>query len=59
MGVEGVSPHFQKIRFQVNIQTEESEERVEQLKNEVERRCPVFNLFVDAGIEIDTKWRKV
>jgi uncharacterized OsmC-like protein len=59
MGVEGVSPHFQKLRFQVNIQTEESEERVEQLKNEVERRCPVFNLFVDAGIKIDTKWSKI
>jgi uncharacterized OsmC-like protein len=59
MGEEGVSPHFQKIRFQVNIQTEESEEKIEQLKNEVERRCPVFNLFVDAGIKIDTKWSKI
>jgi hypothetical protein len=30
MGEEGLSPHFQKIRFQVNIQTEESEEKIEQ-----------------------------
>ncbi|BAU26821.1 putative OsmC-like protein [Aneurinibacillus soli] len=59
MGEEGVSPHFQKIRFHVNIKTEESEERIEQLKNEVERRCPVFNLFVDAGIKIDVKWSRV
>ncbi|WP_027417230.1 OsmC family protein [Aneurinibacillus terranovensis] len=58
LGEEGVCTHFQKIRFQVNIQTEESEERIEQLKNEVERRCPVLNLFVDAGIKVDTKWTK-
>ncbi|MEK4874987.1 OsmC family protein [Bacillus sp. FSL W8-0102] len=58
MGEEGVKPHFQKIRFHVNIQTEESEERIEQLKKEAERRCPVYNLFVDAGIEVDTKWSK-
>jgi uncharacterized OsmC-like protein len=59
MGEEGASTYFQKIRFQANIHTEESKERIEQLKNEVERRCPVLNLFVDAGIKIDTKWSKV
>jgi uncharacterized OsmC-like protein len=59
MGEEGVCTYFQKIRFQANIHTEESEERIEQLKNEVERRCPVLNLFVDAGIKVDTKWSKV
>jgi uncharacterized OsmC-like protein len=58
MGEEGVRTHFQKVRFQVNIQTEESEERIEQLKNEVERRCPVFNLLHDAGVEVDAKWSK-
>ncbi|AIE58966.1 OsmC family protein [Bacillus methanolicus] len=59
MGEEGVSPHFQKIRFRVNIQTEESEERIEQLKNEVERRCPVMNLLLDAGVKVDSKWSKI
>jgi uncharacterized OsmC-like protein len=59
MGEEGVTTHFQKVRFHVNIQTEESEERVEQLKNEVERRCPVLNLLLDAGVKVDTKWSKI
>ena len=59
LGEEGIRTHFQKIRFQVKIQTEESEERIEQLKNEVERRCPVLNLFLDAGIQVDTKWSKI
>lgn len=59
MGVDGVSPHFQGIRFFVNIRTSESEERIQQLKAEVERRCPVFNLFKDAGIKIDARWNKL
>jgi uncharacterized OsmC-like protein len=58
MGEEGVCTHFQKVCFQVDIQTEESEERIEQLKDEVERRCPVLNLLLDAGIKVDTKWIK-
>jgi uncharacterized OsmC-like protein len=56
MGVEGVSPHFQKVRFTVTIDTQENEERIEELKNEVERRCPVYNLLKDAKVELDTKW---
>jgi uncharacterized OsmC-like protein len=59
MGEEGVSTYFQKIRFTANIHTKESEERIEQLKQEVERRCPVLNLFIAAGIKLDIKWSRV
>ncbi len=59
MGEEGVTPHFQKMRLTVKIDTNESEEAIEKLKMEVERRCPVFNLFLDAGIEISSKWKKI
>jgi uncharacterized OsmC-like protein len=59
MGEKGVCPHFQKVRFRVNIQTEESEERLHALQKEVERRCPVFNLLLDAGVQIDVKWNKM
>lgn len=59
MGEEGVSTYFQKIRFTANIHTEESEERIEQLKYEVERRCPVLNLFIAAGIKLDIQWKKI
>jgi len=55
-GVEGVSPHFQKVRFDVIFDTEESDERIEELKQEVERRCPVYNLIKDSGAEIQAKW---
>lgn len=56
MGVEGVSPHFQKIRLNVHIETSEVDERIVQLQESVEKRCPAFNLFKDAGIPLDVKW---
>jgi uncharacterized OsmC-like protein len=56
MGVEGVSPHFQKIRLNVKIETSEEDERLVQLQESVEKRCPAFNLFKDAGIPLDVKW---
>ncbi|OLN21323.1 osmotically inducible protein C [Domibacillus antri] len=58
-GEEGVSTYFQKVRFKANIHTEESVERIEELKKEVERRCPVLNLFIDAGIKLDIEWNKI
>ncbi len=59
MGEEGVSPHFQRVRFVVQIATGESDERLEQLKETAERRCPVFNLLKDAGVDLHVIWQKV
>lgn len=56
LGAEGVSPHFQKVENTIWFETEESEERIEQLKEIVEKRCPVYNLFKDAGVEIELNW---
>lgn len=56
MGVDGVSPHFQKVRFTVTLDTIESDERIEELKHDVEKRCPVYNLLKDAGVQCQTKW---
>lgn len=57
-GVEGVSPHFQKVRFDVKITTDESDERIQLLKETVEKRCPVYNLLKDAGTHIDATWKR-
>lgn len=56
MGEEGVQTYFQKVRFVLEIATEESDEAMARLKAEVERRCPVYNLFADAGIAVEAKW---
>lgn len=57
-GVEGISPHFQSVQFDVVVTTGESDERLQQLKAEVERRCPVMNLFLDARVPVTSTWVK-
>lgn len=58
MGVEGVSPHFQSVDFTVEISTFESNEKLEALKEAVEKRCPVMNLLVDAKVPVTSTWIK-
>ncbi|MFX3623874.1 MAG: OsmC family protein [Ectobacillus sp.] len=57
-GVDGVSPHFQSVSFDVIFRTDESASRIEELKEEVEKRCPVYNLLKDAGVRIESNWYK-
>ncbi|KRG09841.1 osmotically inducible protein C [Lederbergia galactosidilytica] len=57
-GVKGVSPHFQSVTFDVIIKTNESAERLQALKAEVEKRCPVMNLLLDAGVPVQSNWEK-
>ncbi|WP_203362495.1 OsmC family protein [Bacillus sp. REN10] len=56
MGVPSVSPHFQTVRYHVRLTTDESVERVDELRKEVERRCPVYNLLKDAGVHVQSTW---
>jgi uncharacterized OsmC-like protein len=56
MGHREVRPHFQTIRMQAIVTTDESEERLAEVVEETERRCPVFNLVVDAGVKTEMLW---
>ncbi|WP_017380492.1 OsmC family protein [Paenisporosarcina sp. TG-14] len=58
MGIKGISPHFQNVNFDVIISTNEDLSRIEELKEEVEKRCPVYNLLIDAGVKVETNWIK-
>src|SRR5690625_2133655 len=55
-GAEGVQTYFQEIEIKLEIETEESDERLSQLVAEVERRCPLYNLAKDAGVEVIINW---
>ncbi len=55
-GVRGVVPHFQTVRMQANVTTDESEERLAEVVEETEARCPVYNLLNDAGVKVETTW---
>ena len=56
MGKRDVRAHFQTVRVQATVWTDESEERLEQVVTETEARCPVFNLISDAGVNVEMVW---
>ena len=56
LGMRGVRPHFQTIRAQAIVTTDESEERFREVVEETETRCPVFNLINDAGVNLEVRW---
>ena len=56
LGMREVRPHFQTVKVQATVTTDESEERLAQIVEETERRCPVFNLLSDAGVTLDVLW---
>ena len=56
MGHPDVRPHFQTVRVQASVDTDESEERLAAVVEETERRCPVFNLLQDAGVRLEMHW---
>ncbi|MEM9404348.1 MAG: OsmC family protein, partial [Pseudomonadota bacterium] len=55
-GMRGVVPHFQTVRMQANVTTDETEERLAEVVEETEARCPVYNLLKDAGVKVETVW---
>ncbi len=56
LGVRGVVPHFQTVKVEARVSTEESEGRLNEVVEETEARCPVFNLIKDAGVRINIVW---
>lgn len=56
MGMREVRPHFQTVRVQATVRTDESEERLVEVVEETEARCPVYNLIVDAGVTVQMRW---
>lgn len=55
-GVPGFRPYFDTVDIKIVIYTEESEERMEKLALNAEARCPVMNLFRDAGSIVNAEW---
>lgn len=55
-GVRGVVPHFQTVKVEARVHTQESEERLRDVVEETEARCPVFNLISDAGVRLEMLW---
>lgn len=56
MGNREVRPHFQTVRLEATVVTNESEERLRAVVEETEARCPVYNLISDAGVKLEARW---
>lgn len=56
MGMRGVVPHFQSVKVQAFVTTDEPEDRLREVVAETEARCPVYNLIKDAGVRIEMVW---
>lgn len=56
MGERTVRPHFQSVRVQATVLTNESEALLRDVVEETEARCPVFNLLKDASVNVEMLW---
>ncbi len=55
-GTADVSPHFQQLTLTVTLRSDVPEDRLGELKAQVLRRCPLYNLVKDAGVDIREVW---
>lgn len=55
-GVRGVRPYFTWVKLEIRVRTDEPAERFERLRRNVEYRCPVMNLFREAGVDVQAEW---
>jgi uncharacterized OsmC-like protein len=56
-GAPGVG-HFERVQIRALVETDASPEQFERLRSETERRCPVFQLYKQSGIALDTQWTR-
>ena len=56
LGNPGVRPYFRTVRVEARVDTDASEDELHAVVEETERRCPVFNLLTDAGVELEMRW---
>ncbi len=58
-GVPGVRPYFNWVKIDIAVHSDESPERLEKLRKNVEFRCPVMNLLRGASVEVTANWKLV
>lgn len=58
MGTADVKPYFETVNIKAEVTTSESQDRVEELQEIVDQRCPVFTTLKAAGITLNVDWQK-
>jgi putative redox protein len=58
-GDASVKQYFQTLTIEALVDTDESDERIQELKEKTDSRCPVFNILKDTNfIKIQSTWRR-
>ena len=55
-GVPGVRPYFESAKLDIIVYSDETDARFQQLRKNVEFRCPVMNLLNAAQVVMDVSW---
>lgn len=58
MGDPNVRAHFQTVNIEAIVETTEPEERVQELKEKTDARCPVYNTLKAADVTLNSIWKK-
>jgi uncharacterized OsmC-like protein len=58
MGDPNVRPYFEKVTINAKVKTSESEERIKELQEKTDLRCPVYTTLKAAGVEMVPNWVK-
>lgn len=55
LGTTGIS-RFETLHVEAAVNSDLSPEQLERLGQEVERRCPIFQLFAASGTHVTSRW---
>ena len=55
---EVISSKLQSITGTAFLTTVASQEEIDELKEHVEQRCPIANMIISSGCELDIQWKK-
>lgn len=58
MGDPSVRPYFETVTVNATVKTNETEERMKELQEKVEARCPVYTMLKAANVELIDTWTK-
>ncbi|WP_035051007.1 OsmC family protein [Carnobacterium pleistocenium] len=58
MGNKNVRPYFQSVTINARVKTSESEERIIELQQIVDSRCPIYTTLKAADVEMTPIWTK-
>lgn len=58
MGDSSVRPYFEEVNVDVQVETTESDDRIKELRAQVEARCPIYTMFHAAEVKMNDNWVK-